>query len=74
VSRYSPREIFRELRRRRLFNTVALYVVGAWVALQVTELALPGLNIPDFAIRHVWIDLRLALRPLRRGNQAHASC
>jgi TolB-like protein len=55
VSRFSPREIFRELRRRRLFNTVALYVVGAWVALQVTELALPGLNIPDFAIRHVWI-------------------
>jgi TolB-like protein len=55
VSRFSPREIFRELRRRRLFNTVALCVVGAWVALQVTELALPGLNIPDFAIRYVWI-------------------
>jgi len=55
VIRFSPRAIIQELRRRRLFNTVALYVVGAWVALQVTELALPGLGIPDMAIRHVWI-------------------
>jgi TolB-like protein len=55
MARFSPRGIFLELRRRRLFNTVALYVVGAWVALQVTELALPGLGIPDFAIRYVWI-------------------
>lgn len=44
-----------ELRRRRVFNTVALYVVGAWVALQAVELALPGLHIPDFAIRYAWI-------------------
>jgi TolB-like protein/Tfp pilus assembly protein PilF len=47
--------IIHELRRRRVFKTVALYIVGAWVALQVAELALPGLNIPDFAIRYVWI-------------------
>lgn len=53
--RFSPRAIFSELRRRRVLNTVALFVVGAWVALQVTELALPGLGIPDSAIRYVWI-------------------
>jgi TolB-like protein len=47
--------IIQELRRRHVFNTVALYVVGAWVALQAAELAMPGLNIPDFAIRYVWI-------------------
>jgi len=47
--------IIQELRRRHVFNTVALYIVGAWVALQAAELALPGLNIPDFAIRYVWI-------------------
>ena len=43
--------IIQELRRRHVFNPVALYIVGAWVALQAAELALPGLNIPDFAIR-----------------------
>lgn len=51
--------IIHELRRRRVFNTVALYIVGAWVALQVVELALPGLNISDFAIRHAWIAVFL---------------
>jgi TolB-like protein len=55
--------LLRELRRRRVFKTVALYVVGAWVALQVTELALPALEIPDSAIRWVWIAV-FALFPL----------
>jgi len=55
VPHLNPRAVFSELRRRRLFNTVALYIVGAWVVLQVTELALPALNIPDIAIRYVWI-------------------
>jgi len=63
VIRFSPRAIIQELRRRRLFNTVALYVVSAWVALQVTELALPALGIPDTAIRFVWIAA-LLLFPL----------
>jgi TolB-like protein len=44
-----------EMRRRRVFNTIALYIVSAWVALQAVGLALPGLNVPDFAIRYVWI-------------------
>jgi len=55
VDRGIHKGIIQELRRRRVFNTVALYIVGAWVALQVVELALPGLNISDFAIRHAWI-------------------
>ena len=38
---------FTELRRRRVFNTVAIYIVGAWVALQVSDLAFPGLGIPE---------------------------
>jgi TolB-like protein len=55
VAGFSPVRIFRELRRRRVLNSVAFYIVGAWVALQVAELALPALEIPDFAIRYVWI-------------------
>jgi TolB-like protein len=38
-----------------VFNTLMIYIVGAWVVLQVTELALPALDIPDRAIRYVWI-------------------
>jgi len=59
VDRGVHKGIIHELRRRRVFNTVALYIVGAWVALQVVELALPGLNISDFAIRHAWIAVFL---------------
>jgi TolB-like protein/tetratricopeptide (TPR) repeat protein len=44
-----------ELRRRRVLRVAALYTVGAWVALQVTDLALPGMAFPDSAIRFFWI-------------------
>jgi adenylate cyclase len=44
-----------ELRRRRVFRTAALYIIAAWVALQVAALAFPGLDIPEDAIRFVWI-------------------
>jgi len=55
--------LLRETRRRKVFNTAALYVVGAWIVLQVTELALPALGIADYAIRFVWIAA-FALFPL----------
>ena len=63
MSYYGLKSVYQEMRRRRLFNTVALYAVGAWVALQVSESALSGLGIPDIAIRYVWIVV-LALFPL----------
>ncbi|MDJ0813406.1 MAG: hypothetical protein QNJ23_06745 [Woeseiaceae bacterium] len=44
-----------ELRRRRVFGTVALYIVAAWVAIQVASLAFPALDIADRAIRYVWL-------------------
>ena len=47
--------LFQELRRRRVFRTAALYVVAAWIVLQVADLALPALNIPEQAIRYVWL-------------------
>jgi tetratricopeptide (TPR) repeat protein len=51
----NPRQVFQELRRRRVFNTAALYIVGAWVALQVAELAFPAVLVPEEAIRWVWL-------------------
>ncbi len=44
-----------ELRRRRVFRATALYIVAAWAVLQVADLALAGLGIPQTAIRYIWI-------------------
>jgi len=44
-----------ELRRRRVFRTAGLYIVGAWVALQVSDLAFASLGLPDTTLRFVWI-------------------
>lgn len=44
-----------ELRRRKVFRSAAIYIVGAWVAIQVAGEALSALNIPDIAIRYVWL-------------------
>jgi TolB-like protein/Tfp pilus assembly protein PilF len=47
--------LLQELRRRRVFRTAALYIVAAWIVLQVADLAFPALNIPEQAIRFVWL-------------------
>jgi hypothetical protein len=53
--------LFSELRRRNVFGMLVLYVVGAWAALQVADLAFPAWNIPDSSIRYVWIAAALGL-------------
>jgi TolB-like protein/Flp pilus assembly protein TadD len=51
----------RELRRRKVFRTAVLYVIAAWVILQVADLAFPGLGVPEDAIRFVWTGAFLGL-------------
>jgi TolB-like protein/Tfp pilus assembly protein PilF len=47
--------IFREARRRKVFRTGALYVVGAWLVMQVADVLFPAFGIPGAAIRAlVW--------------------
>ena len=53
--------IFTEFRRREVFKTLALYIVGAWVVVQVADLLFAGWCIPEFAIRHVWIAALLGV-------------
>ena len=53
----------REIRRRRLPQTVALYVLGAWVLMQVSDVLFPGAGIPDYAIRYVFFGA-VALFPV----------
>lgn len=50
-----PANFLSELRRRKVLRTAALYVIAAWVILQIADLGFPGLGIPDDAIRYVWI-------------------
>ncbi len=44
-----------ECRRRRVFRLAALYIVGAWVGLQVADLAFESWNIPSVALRYIWV-------------------
>jgi TolB-like protein/Tfp pilus assembly protein PilF len=44
-----------ELRRRKVFRLAALYIVGAWVVLQVADLAFESWDITSLALRYVWL-------------------
>jgi TolB-like protein/cytochrome c-type biogenesis protein CcmH/NrfG len=46
--------ILQELRRRKVFRLAALYIVGAWVVLQVADLAFESWAIASSALRYVW--------------------
>lgn len=52
-------DLLAELRRRGVFGTTAIYIVAAWVLVQVVSEILPAFNIPEFAIRYVWIGVVL---------------
>ncbi len=47
--------ILQELRRRKVFRLAALYIVGAWVCLQVADLAFESWDITSSALRYVWL-------------------
>ncbi len=47
--------LVKELRRRRVFRVAGIYIVFAWVAVQVFSEAFPALDVPAQAIRYVWL-------------------
>ncbi len=49
------RRWFSELRRRRIFRTAALYIVGTWLILQVADVVFPAMDIPERAIRYLLV-------------------
>ena len=50
-------QCFLELRRRHVFRVAGIYVVSAWVILQVTGLAFESFDIPAAGMRFVWFAL-----------------
>ena len=50
-----------EFRRRNVFRMALLYVVAAWLVVQVAESIFQGLGIPESSIRYVWIAAAVGL-------------
>ena len=42
--------VTRELRRRRVFQTAGVYIVGAWLVMQVADVLFPAWGLPDAAL------------------------
>ena len=51
----SMRRFVTELRRRRVFRTAGIYIVGAWLLLQVADVLFPGWGLPDAAINVLFV-------------------
>jgi TolB-like protein len=49
------RSIIEELRRRRVFRTAAVYIVGAWLVMQVADVLFPGWGLPDAAVNALFV-------------------
>lgn len=52
---FSGMSILRELRQRQVFQLIGLYVVGAWVVIEVASVFFPAWDIPDTALRYLFI-------------------
>jgi TolB-like protein/Tfp pilus assembly protein PilF len=56
-------QFFVEMRRRHVLRVTGIYIVTAWVILQVADLAFESFGLPTEAMRFVWYAL-IAVSPL----------
>jgi TolB-like protein len=52
-------KFWKELRRRQMFRLVGLYIVGAWLVIQVADIVFPAWGIPDSALRYMFFAAAL---------------
>jgi TolB-like protein/Tfp pilus assembly protein PilF len=57
------RHFLGELQRRRVFRTAGLYVVGAWLVMQVADVLFPAWGLPDAAINILFIAALFGFPP-----------
>ncbi len=50
---------FNELKRRNVFRVAVLYVIASWLILQIADIVVPVLGIPDWGIRFILVLLAL---------------
>jgi dienelactone hydrolase len=55
--------LFEELKRRNVFKVGAAYLVAAWLLLQVSDLLVPVLSLPDWTTRLVFLLLAVGFIP-----------
>jgi len=55
------KDLLKEARRRRVFRTAGIYIVAAWVAVQVFSEVFPAFDIAAGAIRYVWLGALIGL-------------
>ncbi len=48
-------KFLRELSRRRVYRLAGLYIVGAWIVIEVASVFFPAWGIPDTALRFLFI-------------------
>lgn len=48
-------KLLHDLRRRRVFRLAGLYIVGAWIVIEVASVLFPAWGIPDTALRYLVI-------------------
>ena len=58
-----PMSFFAELRRRNVIRMAGLYLVGAWLLIQIAETLLPAFDVPGWVLRALIILLALAFVP-----------
>ena len=66
---------FAELKRRNVVRAGGLYLVGAWLAVQVADTLFPVFDLPAWALRAVVVVLAIGLVPAlaaraRRGRRS----
>jgi hypothetical protein len=55
--------LIKELKRRNVIRMAGLYLVGAWLLIQVASTVLPAFEVPGWALRGLIIVLVLGFAP-----------
>ena len=59
----NPRTLFAELKRRHVLRMAGLYLVGAWLVVQVAGTVLPMFGAPEWVPRTIVVLLAIAFVP-----------
>ena len=59
----NPRNFFAELKRRNVIRAAGLYLVGAWLLIQVASTMLPAFDAPTWVLRGLIITLAVCFVP-----------
>ena len=56
--------LFSELKRRNVIRMAGLYLVGAWLLIQIASTLLPAFDAPTWALRGLIVTLAIGFIPV----------